>query len=141
MAGSSVRKQQSMNMFYLTLVLFPLVSIIATGGILAKALNVAIPLNTIIYAFVSVVFIAIGILMPKVKANNQVGIRMPWIMYDEALWNKTHRFAGPLWIVCGSIGLIGSFTVVKSVIFLAVLTVAVLVPVGYSAAIYFKYKK
>jgi uncharacterized membrane protein len=141
MVGSAVRSRQNKKMVYLTLVIIPVVSLVANGGILAKALDVAVPLNTIIYAVVSVIFIAVGILLPGVKPNGQVGIRLPWIMHDDNIWKKTHRFAGPLWIVCGCAGLAGLFTAARNAVFSAALAAAVLVPVVYSAVVYFKYRK
>jgi len=50
---------------------------------------------------------------------------------SEENWNRTHRFAGRLWVVCGLVlmltGFFGGFWV-----FLPVVLVMVLVPLGYS---------
>ena len=30
-----------------------------------------------------------------------MGIKLPWTLNDEENWNKTHRFAGPCWVIGG----------------------------------------
>lgn len=44
---------------------------------------------------------ALGNYLPVLKQNAYVGIRVPPTMNSEAKWRKTHRFAGPLFLLGG----------------------------------------
>lgn len=39
-------------------------------------------------------WVAMGNVLGKVQSNGLVGIRTPWTLGSEAVWHKTHRFAG-----------------------------------------------
>ena len=43
----------------------------------------------------------IGNYMPKVKQNYTMGIKIPWTLNSEDNWNKTHRFAGFIFVLSG----------------------------------------
>ncbi len=47
---------------------------------------------------IAVLFLFIGLMMPKIKKNYTIGIRLPWTLHSEAVWDKTHRFGGKLFI-------------------------------------------
>ncbi|MBQ1507677.1 MAG: SdpI family protein [Ruminococcus sp.] len=53
--------------------------------------------------FMGILLIYTGNLMPKVKQNGVLGIRTYSTLSDEAVWRKTHRFAGYLGVACGGI--------------------------------------
>ena len=48
-----------------------------------------------------------GALVGKAKRNWFVGIRTPWTLSSEKVWNKTHKRGGKLFKVCGVICLLG----------------------------------
>jgi len=52
---------------------------------------------------VGVLFIFIGNYMSKIKPNWFMGIRTPWTLSSEEVWNKTHRAGGKLFILGGII--------------------------------------
>ena len=96
-----------------------------------KALGKDVKIEVIIPAFVSVVMVILGNYLPKCKQNSTMGIKIPWTLKSEENWNKTHRFAGWLWTVCGIlIMLTGFFGGVW--VFLPIVLVMVLVPFLYS---------
>lgn len=39
--------------------------------------------------------------MPKLHPNTVIGIKFPWIINNEYVWEKTHRLAGLLFILNG----------------------------------------
>ncbi len=41
----------------------------------------------------------------KIRRNFFLGIRVPWTLASERVWNETHRLAA--WVTCGC-GLLGS---------------------------------
>jgi uncharacterized membrane protein len=66
-------------------------------------LGYAVPINIIVPFLVGVLMIVIGNLLGKVKNNWFVGIRNPWTLSSENVWNKTHRVGGFLFVIFGFI--------------------------------------
>ena len=53
------------------------------------------------YIISGVIFTILGSIMPELKPNRWVGIRIKWTMEDPDIWNQVHRIAGTLWIIGG----------------------------------------
>lgn len=54
-------------------------------------------------------FIVIGNYLPKTRSSFMFGIRTPWTLSSDTAWEKTHRFAGPLFMAAGALGILGAF--------------------------------
>ena len=55
-------------------------------------------------------FIIIGNYLPKARQNYTIGIKIPWTLANEENWNRTHRLAGYLWMICGILMILISLT-------------------------------
>ncbi len=89
--------------------------------------------ENILLAFLGILLVVVGNLLPKLRPNKYVGIRLPWIMHDEARWAKAHRFGGFAMVLCGVTMLVCSiFARVPSYCALAMLLFTVGVIVVYS---------
>jgi uncharacterized membrane protein len=81
-------------------------------------------------------FAILGNYLQTVRPNYFIGIRTPWTLENEQVWNKTHRMGGRIWILGGILIMCFAFLVSDSqlytIIFAAILSVMVLVPVVYS---------
>lgn len=53
--------------------------------------------------------VVIGNYMPKTRSSFMFGIRTPWTLSSDTAWEKTHRFAGPLFMLAGALGIAGAF--------------------------------
>ena len=60
-------------------------------------------------AIVGVLFIVAGNYLPKNQPNSIAGYKLPWTKNNPDNWNKTHRFAGAIWVICGFVYIIISF--------------------------------
>ncbi len=49
----------------------------------------------------SIGWIVIGNVLPKLKQNGLVGIRTPWTLASENNWYKTHRIGGKIAVITG----------------------------------------
>ncbi len=58
---------------------------------------------------ISIFFFYIGILVENAKRNWFVGIRTPWTLSSDSVWDKTHKLGGKLFKVCSGIALLGLF--------------------------------
>ncbi len=54
-------------------------------------------------------FILIGNYLPKTRSSFMFGIRTPWTLSSDIAWEKTHRLAGPLFMLAGALGIAGAF--------------------------------
>ncbi len=54
-------------------------------------------------------FIVIGSLLRKAKRNWFIGIRTPWTLSSDSVWNETHRLGSVLFMISGVLALIGGF--------------------------------
>lgn len=57
-------------------------------------------------AFGLIIYYA-GVMMENAKQNWFIGIRTPWTLSSEAVWDKTNRLAGKLFKVAGVLALLG----------------------------------
>ena len=70
--------------------------------------NLGYPINIgiVIPTLVGILFIIMGNYMGKIKYNWFIGIKTPWTLSSENVWNKTHRIAGWLFILMGVVMLL-----------------------------------
>ncbi len=57
------------------------------------------------------IFIFAGLMMRKAKRNFFIGIRTPWTLSSDSVWDETHRIGSILFIVSGVLALIGAILV------------------------------
>ncbi|NMC51574.1 SdpI family protein [Candidatus Kuenenbacteria bacterium] len=66
-----------------------------------NGLGYKIPVGTIIPIGIGVLFVVIGYFLNHVKQNWFLGIRTPWTLSSESVWQKTHHFASRIFMFCG----------------------------------------
>lgn len=119
------------KILHLVLWIIPVISIVLNTIVYMVALDQSVRVEVIMPVFIGLVFTIVGNYMPKCKQNYTIGIKIPWTLNSEENWNKTHRFAGWLWTICGLVimltGFFGGFW-----IFFAVVLVMVFAPMLYS---------
>ena len=57
----------------------------------------------------SALFYFIGVMIGKAKRNYFIGIRTPWTLASDTVWDKTHALGGKLFKIAAIISLIGMF--------------------------------
>ena len=62
-----------------------------------------------VIAGASIMLIIVGNYLPKTRSSFFFGIRTPWTLSSDTAWEKTHRLAGPLFMIAGALGLVGAF--------------------------------
>ena len=97
--------------------------------------------TNLINAIMCVMLIIFGNFFPKLKQNSFVGLRLYWTLNNEIVWYKTHRLAGIVWVIGGSIMLILCLFMPKfnsTIITLGGLAIISIIPSVYSYIIYKK---
>jgi uncharacterized membrane protein len=112
------------------IVLFATVSLLLGIEVttLLSSAGMDLPLAVVLPVLLGFFFIVVGRLMPHIRRNTTIGIRLPWTVRDEMVWKKTHEHGGPVFVIAGVLIVLGSAvagTVVMPLAF-GILVVAVL---------------
>ena len=132
-ANDPKKQNISSKMFTLGLWIAPIVSLIAAATMYSVNLGYAMDITYVGSLIVGLLLTIIGNYAPKARQNYTIGIKLPWTLANEENWNRTHRFAGYLWIVCGILMVaFALFRVLQPSFMIAFIALAVLLPFGYS---------
>lgn len=87
----------------------------------------------------AIIFYYAGVVIENAKMNWFIGIRTPWTLTSEHVWQKTHRLGGKLFKLAGLISLVG-LLVPAYAFYLAIIPILAVTAYtfGYS---YFEFKK
>jgi uncharacterized membrane protein len=66
-------------------------------------------MSNLILPALGLLFFFVGRVIEKSKRNFFIGIRTPWTLSSDTVWEKTHRVGGPLFKLSGLLTLIGFF--------------------------------
>lgn len=128
---------QVVNLIMVGILLFLLVIQLLTT---AYALGAHVDISLVLFLAISVLFMFLGNYMGKLRRNFWAGIRTPWTLASDVVWERTHRLGGWLFVLVGFIGLITSFFPPLRFIGLFVpLFVVIIVLVVYSYIAYQRY--
>ncbi len=87
----------------------------------------------------AIFFYYCGVLLEKAKRNWFIGIKTPWTLSSDEVWDKTHQLGGKLYKITGLIVLLGIFFKEYALWFVLVpIIIAVICLIIYS---YFEYQK
>lgn len=116
--------------------LCPGISLVAGCATYADALGVSFSFVTPMLLLTGALLIVVGNYLPKCRQNPWMGIRVKWTLADEDNWAATHRVGGRVWVAAGAALMLCAFLpqAAASWALIAVLIVAILIPVGYSYA-------
>ena len=66
-------------------------------------------MSTAMLPAMGLLFIFVGVMIGKAKRNYFIGIRTPWTLSSDKVWDETHRIGGKLFIASGALALLGAF--------------------------------
>jgi uncharacterized membrane protein len=72
--------------------------------VLYVALVPKVDVSRVVFVMMSLFFIALGLIMPRLRRNPIIGIRTPWTLTNEENWARTHRVAGYSMVGGGLLG-------------------------------------
>ena len=104
--------------------------------VLRAALGHHAEMQRIVPIGIGLLFVVIGALLPQAQPNWFVGIRTPWTLSSDLVWQKTHRLGGKIFIGMGLLIVLASILAPGSahitMFALIAISVAVLVVYSYS---------
>ncbi|MDE1147588.1 MAG: SdpI family protein [Azospirillaceae bacterium] len=83
-----------------------LVSMVALQGVahaamVSNAMGHPVDLGRVRALGLGVFLVVVGNVMGKVRPNRLMGIRTPWTLADDWVWDQTHRFGGWVFVAAG----------------------------------------
>jgi len=82
-------------------------------------------------------FALLGNVMGKIRKNFYIGVRVPWTLASDRVWNDTHRLAAWVMVASGLVGFVLTISGLSLVLALVVCIGSMMIPVVYS---FFHYK-
>ena len=127
------RQNISPKMFSLMLWIAPAISLVAAATVYPVNLGYELDIAFFGELLLGLMFTIIGNYLPKARQNYTIGIKLPWTLANEENWNRTHRLAGYLWMICGILMILISLTrFVPAEWLIGLILIMVLVPSIYS---------
>lgn len=130
------RKYQGEKAISAVLLIIPIISIVTTVLSIFSVQGKKADVNFWLPMIMFIMFIFIGNYLPKTKRNYTVGIKLPWTLDSDYVWDKTHKFGGKVLVIGGIIGLITSLLGGPGIIQMVLLFVVILIPIFYSFYVY-----
>ena len=72
--------------------------------VLYVALAPGADVTKIVFLLMGLLFVALGLVMPRLRRNPIMGVRTPWTLTSDENWARTHRVAGYSMVVGGALG-------------------------------------
>jgi uncharacterized membrane protein len=104
--------------------------------ILAASLSWMLDVGRAVEGGICLLLALMGNVMGKVRRNFFIGIRTPWTLASEPVWNATHRFAGKTLFIGGIVGLLAVILHAPFWLPIVAIVTATLIPVIYSLVFY-----
>jgi uncharacterized membrane protein len=130
-AADPKKANHSDKVLHLVLWIIPVLSIVLSAMTYMITLGHSVRVEVIMPLIFGLVFTIIGNYLPKCKQSYTIGIKIPWTLNSEENWNRTHRFAGRLWLACG-LGIMLTAFIGGFWVFLPIVLVMVIAPMVYS---------
>jgi uncharacterized membrane protein len=122
------------NWFIVAFVVYILYLYILT---LLAALGTRFNMTLMLLPAVGLLFLGIGYLMSGAKRNFFIGIRTPWTLSSDTVWDKTHKFGSRLFMLGGVVTILCAFLGESGIwIMLVAMLGASFVPIVYSYVLY-----
>ncbi len=124
---------QFRNLYNTFIVGFVAYMLYVYGLTLAASLGYQFNMTMMMLPAMGLLFIGISFLIKNAKRNFFIGIRTPWTLSSDSVWEKTHRLGAKMFLGSGVVVLVSAFLGENGIwLMMAALLVAAFVPIVYS---------
>lgn len=125
--------------FFLFISVFLLFIVLLQLQVFIWNIGIQISMAIIMPILMGILFIFVGQLLKNAKQNYTIGIRTPWTLASEKVWEKTHRIGTQLFTLTGIISIVSAlFPLYSFYILINMILFSIVVLFTYS---YLEYKK
>lgn len=108
---------------------------------LATALGRPVPMDRLVAAGVGALFIVMGNVLPRARPTWMFGIRTPWTLSNERVWERTHRVGGYLMFGAGLAILLTALLAPGTASFVTIMTATMISALGSIAYSYVAWRQ
>lgn len=104
----------------------------------SQASTSIVDFNLIVNLLLAVMFVVLGIYLPKVQQNSVMGLRTRRTLNDKKVWEKSHQFLGKAFVVAGIITAVETIIIggmASTLIMIVVILITTLLAVIFAARI------
>jgi len=76
--------------------------------ILANGLGYPVAVGSAVMLMMAAIFAFLARLLPRTKRNYTIGIRLPWTLESDRVWDETHRFGGKVFGILAFIAVLAA---------------------------------
>ena len=103
------------------------------GLTMAAALDYQFNMTYALLPIVGLLFIGIGYMMGQAKRNFFIGIRTPWTLSSDTVWDETHKLGAKMFMIGGAVTIVSAFLGEMGIwLMLVAMLAAAFVPIVYS---------
>ncbi|HQN04748.1 MAG TPA: DUF1648 domain-containing protein [Anaerolineaceae bacterium] len=124
------------NVFILCFVLFLTYLYVLT---LLAGLGIKFDMNRMLVPALGLLFIFVGSMVRHAKRNYMIGIRTPWTLHSNVVWDQTHKVGGIAFMIAGAFTMLTVF--VPQFAFPVMMVSVLLVTVGTIVYSYLVYRQ
>ncbi len=125
--------EQFRNLYNVFIVGFVAYMLYVYALTLAAALGVQFNMSYMLIPAVGLLFIGISFLIEKAKRNFFIGIRTPWTLSSDEVWEKTHKLGAVTFRIGGGLVILSAFFGENGIwLLMPSIFIAALTPVIYS---------
>jgi uncharacterized membrane protein len=100
---------------------------------LAASLGYQFNMTIMLLPVVGLLFIGIGYMMGKARRNFFIGIRTPWTLSSETVWDETHKLGAKMFMLGGLVTIVSALLGENGIwLMLIAMLAAAFVPIVYS---------
>jgi len=127
--------------YFRSLIIFFMLFVYLVSGFNNLGYNISIA--KLMPISIGALFFLIGFYMKKIKMNWFVGVKNPWTLSSEYVWDKTHKFSGKIFMFSALLFFLTAFTssFYKIFLFVTALFLIIFSTTIYSYLIYLKENK
>ncbi|WP_233841387.1 SdpI family protein [Dyella sp. 2HG41-7] len=127
---------------YSTIMLATQVVVLVAGlGVLLNAAGHTVRMPLVGMLAAGALLMVMGNYMGKLRKNFFIGIRTPWTLASDAVWERTHRMGGWLFMLAGLAMVAMAFAGSSLTLLIVVVASIVLIPPAYSYVVYRRIEK
>ena len=100
---------------------------------LAASLGYPFNMTVMLIPVIGLLFIGVGYMTGRAKRNFFIGIRTPWTLSSDRVWDETHKLGSKLFMFAGIVTIVSAFLGENGIwLMMVVLLAAAFVPMIYS---------
>ena len=127
------------NRFYVFIIAFLIFLTILQLQVFLWNIDIQLSMNTLMPILMGALYLVMAYLLNYAKQNYTIGIRTPWTLHSEKVWNKTHKLGAKLFTISGLLSILSA--IIPSYSYLVVIVTILLSTLILIIYSYVEYRK